>query len=150
MAKNKRRSKTTVQEKTRARQTGASVEKLRAEQKAAESLESLAKARARYAEAGHPQTCGDWMAEALKVFRTADGDFDLEGLTRCLKENDIQPLKVDMERPGAIGRFRMCAGLMLRRQASKVGHVVIGGKKLTAPGVKKRGRKATKKIAFER
>jgi hypothetical protein len=31
---------------------------------------------------------------------------------------------------------------MLRRQASKVGHVVIGGKKIAAPGAKKRRRKA--------
>lgn len=47
-----------------------------------------------------------------------------------------------MERHGAIGRFRMCAGLMLPRHALKVGHVVIGGKKNAAPGAKKRGRKA--------
>jgi hypothetical protein len=45
-----------------------------------------------------------------------------------------------MERHGAIGRFRMCTGLMLRRHALKVGHVVIGGKKIAAPG--KRGGKA--------
>jgi hypothetical protein len=44
-----------------------------------------------------------------------------------------------MERHGAIGRFRMCAGLMLRRQARKVGFVVIDGKKITATGAKKRG-----------
>jgi hypothetical protein len=47
-----------------------------------------------------------------------------------------------MERHGAIGRFRMCAGLMLRRHALKVGHVDIDGKKIAAPGAKKRGRKA--------
>jgi hypothetical protein len=46
-----------------------------------------------------------------------------------------------MERHGAIGRFGMCAGLMLRRHALKVGHVVIGSKKIAAPGAKKRGRK---------
>jgi hypothetical protein len=36
----------------------------------------------------------------------------------------------------------MCAGLMLRRHATKLGFVVIGGKKIAAPGAKKRGRKA--------
>ncbi len=60
----------------------------------------------------------------------------------CLKENDIEPPTVDMERHGAVGGFRMCAGLMLRRHALKVGHVVIGGKKNAAPGAKKHGRKA--------
>jgi hypothetical protein len=47
-----------------------------------------------------------------------------------------------MDRHGATGRFRMCAGLMLRRHALKVGHVVIGGKKIAAPSPKKRRRKA--------
>ena len=36
----------------------------------------------------------------------------------------------------------MCAGLMLRRYASKCGFVVIGSKKIQAPGAKKRGPKA--------
>ena len=59
-----------------------------------------------------------------------------------LEENGIEASQVDMERHGAIGRFRMCAGSMLRRHAAKRGFVVIGGKKITAPGTKKRGRKA--------
>jgi hypothetical protein len=67
---------------------------------------------------------------------------DLMAFKACLKKNDIEPPKVDMARHGAIGRFRMCAGLMLRRQASKRGFVVIGGKKIAAPGAKNRGRKA--------
>jgi len=44
------------------------------------------------------------------------------GVVQCLSEgNYSEALKVDMERHGAIGRFRMCAGLMLRRHASKRG-----------------------------
>jgi hypothetical protein len=82
------------------------------------------------------------MSEALKVFRMDDGNFDLTAFKACLKENDIEPPKVDMERHVAIGRFRMCAGLMRRRHALKVGHVVIGSKKFKAPGAKKRGWKA--------
>ena len=58
-----------------------------------------------------------------------------------LKENGVTPPNVDMEHHGAIGRFRMCAGLMLRRRALKVGHVIIDGKKIAAPGATKRGRK---------
>ena len=49
-----------------------------------------------------------------------------------------------MDRPGAIGRFRMCAGVMLRRGAKKNGFVVISGKKIGAPGPKRHGRKVKK------
>jgi len=48
-----------------------------------------------------------------------------------------------MERHCAIGRFRMCASLTLRRRARNVGSVVIDGKKIAALSAKKpRGRKA--------
>ncbi len=90
---------------------------------------------------GDANSCGDWLALGLKD--ALDGSFDLTAFKACLKENDLEPPKVDMARHGAIGRFRMCAGLMLRRQAAKVGFVVIGGKRITAPGTKtRRGRKA--------
>jgi hypothetical protein len=83
------------------------------------------------------------LAIALKdAFRTDDGGFDMSGFKACLKENDLEAPQVNMERHGAIGRFRMCAGLMLRLQAAKRGFMVIGGKKIQAPGPKKRGRKA--------
>jgi hypothetical protein len=85
------------------------------------------------------------LAVALKgTVRTEDGGFDLTAFRACLKENDIEPPKVDMERHGAIGRFRMCAGLMLRRVARRNGFVVIDGKKIGAPGPKRHGRKAKK------
>ena len=96
-----------------------------------------------YAERGDVNSCGNWLAVALKeAFRTDDGSFDLTAFKACLKDNGIELPKVDMDRHGAIGRFRMCAGLTLRRHALKVGHVVIDGKKIGAPGAKKRGRKA--------
>jgi len=142
----KRKAKaTTHYEKAIGRETGASVRKLRKEQKDAEneaSISTLSKAKTRYAERGDVNSCGDWLAVALKdAFRTDDGGFDLPAFKACLRENDLEAPKVDMERHGAIGRFRMCAGLMLRRHAAKVGFVVIGGKKIQAPGSKKRGRK---------
>ncbi len=105
-------------------------------------MKALSKAKTVYAECNDNNYCGDCMAEALKVFRTEGGEFDLESFKACLKENGIEPPKVDMERHGAVGRFRMCAGLMLRRHALRVGHVVIDGKKIVAPGAKKRERKA--------
>jgi hypothetical protein len=72
----------------------------------------------------------------------------LTAFKACLKENDIEPPKVDMERHGPIGRVRMCAGLMVRRRAAKFGFVVIGGKKIEAPGAKKRGRNVKSAEAF--
>jgi hypothetical protein len=78
-------------------------------------------------------SCRDWLAVALKdAFRTKDGSFDLTAFEGCLKENGIEPTKVEMERHGAIGRFRICADLMLRRHALKIGYVVIDGKSLGA------------------
>ena len=54
-------------------------------------------------------TCGEWLAVALKdSFRTEDGSFDLTALKACLKANRIQEPKVDMDRHGAMGRFRIC------------------------------------------
>jgi hypothetical protein len=105
------------------------------------SISALSKARSVYAERGDVNSCGDWMAEALKVFRTENGHFDLKGFAHCLNENGIEAPNVDMDRHGAIGRFRMCAGLMLRRHASKQGFIMISGKKIAAPGAKKRRRK---------
>jgi hypothetical protein len=71
--------------------------------------------------------CGDWLALALnEAFRTEDTSFDLTALKACLKENDIEAPRVDMESHGATGRFRMVAGLMLRA-AAKRGPIVIDG-----------------------
>ena len=55
-----------------------------------------------------------------------------------MRENEIEAPKVNENKHGWRGRFRMCAGLMLRREAKKKGYVVIDGKKITAPGAKKR------------
>jgi hypothetical protein len=101
--KRKRRA-TTSYEKATARKTGTSVRRLRKEQAAAESLEALAKARSKYKEQGDPSSCGDEVAQALKeAFTTADGDFDLDGFKRCLKNNDVQAPKVDELNPaGAV------------------------------------------------
>ena len=133
MAKRTRRTKATTHERTHARQTGVNVKQLRAEQKAAESIEALQKAKQYYAELGDVNSCGDWLAEALKVLRTKDGSFDLEAFKACLKENGIEAPKVDQNKYGWRGRFRMCAGLMLRRRAAKQGLVGIGGKTIVAP-----------------
>jgi hypothetical protein len=100
---------------------GESLKELRAEQKEAKaSINALQKAKFVYAERGAVNSCGDWLALALKdAFRTDDGSFDLTAFKACLKGNDIEAPKVDMERHCVIGRFRTCAGLMLCRHAAK-------------------------------
>jgi hypothetical protein len=111
--------------------------KRKAKVKADVSIGALSNAKLVYAERGDVNSCGDWMAEALKVFRIEDGSFNLIAFKACLRENKIEAPKVNMDRHGAIGRFRMCAGLMLRRRALKAGHFVVDGKKIMAPGAKK-------------
>ena len=128
----KKRTKAKAHEKTRARQTGASIKKLRTEQAAADSLEALAVA-------------AEMRSRSLKeAFTTDDGDFDLDAFKRCLKDNDVQAPKIDESKPGWRGRFRMCAGISLRAALRKNGSIVIAGKKLLAMDgdAKRRGRKA--------
>jgi hypothetical protein len=60
-----------------------------------------------YAAGGDVNSCGDWLAVGLKdAFRTDDGGFDLTAFKGCLKDNGVTPPNVDMDRHGAIGRFR--------------------------------------------
>ena len=66
----------------------------------------------------------------------------MEAFKACLKENDIKAPKLDENQHDWRERFSMCAGLMLRRHAAKLGFAMIGGKKIEAPSAKKRGRKA--------
>ena len=107
------------------------------------TINTLSKAKAVYAERGAVNSCGDWLAVALKgSFRTEDGSFDLTAFKACLQEKDIEPPKSIWSATAPSAAFRMCAGLMLRRHALKVSHVVIDGNKIGAPGVKKRGEKA--------
>ena len=105
--------------------------------KKAKGIDALAEAREHYEDGN---SCGDAIEKGLESFRTKNG-LDTKALTRCLKENKIRAPKIDMDRHGAIGRFRMCAGLMLRRNTSKQGLMIISGKKIAAPGTKKRRRK---------
>jgi hypothetical protein len=67
-------------------------------------------------------------------------------LTPLLQYSVIQ--QVELERRGTVGCFRVYAGSMLRRQARKVDFVVIDGKKIAAPGAKKRGRIVKSAEAF--
>jgi hypothetical protein len=123
--------KTTVHEKTRARQTGTSIKKLRAEQKQAEKSVVPAKYRKAYKN----DSCGDDVAVALKEAFGSGEDFDIAGLIRCLKDNACKVPNVDMKSHGAVGRFRMCAGLALRAALKRNGNLVIFGHDLKSAHV---------------
>lgn len=94
------------------------------EQTNGNSLQALAAARSKYKEQGDPTSCGDWLAEALK-------GFDHQSIAAVLKENKLEEPKIDMDRPGAIGRARMVNGLRLRALARKQGFILINGKKVS-------------------
>src|SRR5262245_47254447 len=103
--------------------------KLKAKRSAA--IDALSREKSHYAEKGDVNSCGDWLAVTLRyAFRADNGSFDLAAFKACLKDNGLHAPKVDMDRHGAIGRFRMCAGLMLRRRALEIGHVIVDGKKI--------------------
>jgi hypothetical protein len=61
-----------------------------------------------------------------------------------LKVNECKATNVDMEKPGAVGRFRMCAGIALRAALKRNGRLVIAGKDYLAlvdkPAKRKRGK----------
>jgi len=44
------------------------------------------------------------------MHRIDDGTFDLTAFKASLNDNGLNPPNVDMDRHGAIGRFRMCTG----------------------------------------
>ena len=67
-------------------------------------------------------------------------------LTPLLQYSAIQ--QVEISRHGTVGCLRMYAGLMLRGSARKLDFVVIDGKKIAAPGAKKRGRNVKSGEAF--
>src|SRR5215813_5980102 len=99
-------------------------------------------------------SCGDEVANALKAAFGSGEEFDLKGLTQCLKDNDCKVPAVDMKGNGAVGRFRMCAGIALRAALKQNGNLVILGKDLkSAHVIGKKTRKtktaktATRKVA---
>jgi hypothetical protein len=117
--------------------------KVMVKQKAAPdaSISALSEARTRYAERGDVNSCGDWLAVALREHcHTGDG-FDIGKFERVLKENGIQ-WNINRDTNGWIGRFRMNGRQKLAAVAKKTGFVLLGGEKVRAPGAKKRGRKS--------
>ena len=70
-----------------------------------------------HAERGDVNSCGDWLAVALKeAFRTDDGGFDLTAFKACLKENDTVEFGKSIQRDVRV-MYYFYARRLLRRNA---------------------------------
>lgn len=80
--------------------------------------------RVMYAEAGHVDNCGDWMADWLKS-RTVkdDGRADITAIDILAGINEISLDKYDRTNRGWEGRLRMTFGNILRAKVAKTGKV---------------------------
>jgi hypothetical protein len=90
---------------------------------------------------GDVNSCGDWLALALKEHCHNEDGFDIGKFERVLNENNID-WNINRKTHGWIGRFRMNGRQKLAAVARKTGFVLISGKNVRAPGAKRRGRKA--------
>jgi len=86
----------------------------------------------RYAEAGHPGHCGDWLALTLnKLCQTMDGKktiTDLDRLEAIAAANDVTPDRVDRlgtATNGWQGRYRMTVRNMLAKKVADKGFLFV-------------------------
>jgi len=86
----------------------------------------------RYAEAGHPGHCGDWLATTLnKLCQTMDGKkviTDLDRLEAIANANDVSPDRVDRlgtATNGWQGRYRMTVRNMLAKKVADKGFLFV-------------------------
>lgn len=108
---------------------GLDVENDETEEQESESAGSVvpAKYRARYREQGDPNSCGDWLAKQLgELCAMEDGSFDLDFFRAICDANEVDyaSLKVGLT-PSDRGRFRMSAGIKLRRRIFDTGTMVV-------------------------
>src|SRR5262245_25570357 len=135
MAKRKK-TKKDAYKNAMSRKTGKSVKRLESEQRAAEKFDALRVARAEYKEAGDPNSCGDAVALALKVFlHKVEGKsrpvLDMDAFLKCVASNgiEVKGAKWGEDRaPGWWGRVRMTGSLLLRRKIASGESVKIGTK----------------------
>lgn len=71
--------------------------------------------RIRYAEAGHPNHCGDWLAETLNNFVLGKAATDLAVFERICEENGVNLSKYRRDGNGWQGRLRMTGRNLLAR-----------------------------------
>ena len=101
----------------------------------------------RYADGGHPEHCGDWLAYQLEgAFATsitnakgkAITGFDTEAFSACLTDNGIELVGKWAALPesgqsGWQGRYRMNGRQKLERQVASCGELVLHGATIAVP-----------------
>lgn len=91
------------------------------------------KYRARYAEAGHPNTCGDWLAETLNAYTTNKAGFNLELFAEVCAMNGLNMSKYAVAKPSDRGRFKMTGRNMLARVVFLNGELLLHTGPVKAP-----------------
>lgn len=92
-----------------------------------------------YAEAGHPGTCGDWLATVLKDLTTDNkGKLDPDAVDEIARLNGLSLDKLTRTNPGWQGRYRMTMRNMLVKVVANTGELHVpateDGDVLKAPG----------------
>lgn len=95
--------------------------------------------RARYAEAGHPNTCGDWLATIIDNICKNNAGFDLELFEAVCNANGVSLAKYNRETKGWRGRLRMTGRNLLAKIVFINGELrlpetINGGEPYKAPG----------------
>ena len=81
--------------------------------------------RLRYAEAGHPNHCGDWLADTLNGLILGKTHTDLDNFEALCNENDVSLSKYRREGNGWEGRLRMTGRNLLARKIYVTGYLHI-------------------------
>lgn len=79
----------------------------------------------RYAEAGHPGTCGDWLAFALDPLVTTNGKLDPDAMQEVARLNGVDVSNLNRTTPGWQGRFRMTARNLLVKKVGVAGFLLV-------------------------
>lgn len=83
------------------------------------------KYRTKYAEQGHPNHCGDWLAELLNNFCVGDKHTDLSTFERICGLNGIDTSKYKREGTGWQGRIRMTGRNLLAKKVFSSGKITV-------------------------
>lgn len=86
--------------------------------------------RAKYAEAGHPNTCGDWLANILNDYCLNKEGFSIEQFEPICAMNGVDLSKYNRETRGWQGRLRMTGRNLLGRRIALKGVLVLPDKEV--------------------
>jgi hypothetical protein len=83
------------------------------------------KYRIKYAEQGHPNHCGDWLAELLNNYVLGDKNTDLETFEVICGLNGVDTSKYKREGIGWQGRIRMTGRNLLAKRVFSAGFITV-------------------------